>query len=114
MFRKLTALAAFATICGVATADDLNTVQAALTYEVAKLETASGATEVMASLEHQAREACEVEYLNGMARRTDLVCASDMLFQAVNAIGSPALRAEYATSGLAIETPSRRVRLAQK
>ncbi len=113
MFRKLTALAAAATICAAATADDLSTVEAEFTYEIAKLESASGAAQVMASLETQARKACEVVYLSGMARRTDLVCASDMLFQAVTAIASPALHAEYAASELVIETPSRRVRLAQ-
>lgn len=113
MFRKLTALAAATTLCGVASADDLNTIQAELSYDIAKLETADGAGEVMSSLERQAREACEVAYLSGMARRTDFVCARDILFQAVESIDSAALSAEYAASDLAIEAPSQRVRLAQ-
>ncbi|MCI4646159.1 MAG: UrcA family protein [Hyphomonadaceae bacterium] len=96
MFRTTLTLAAAATICGLAHADEPTTVTAKLTYEPAKLATFDGATETLASLNRQARRACRSISLVSAGFSYDETCAKSLVENAVSEIGHENLAETYA------------------
>ncbi len=103
MFRTTLALAAAATVCGLAHAEEPRMVTAKLTYEPAKLTTEQGATEVLVSLQRQARRACRTLSMVSVGFSYDQQCADTMVADAVTAIGHENLAESYAELA-AVET----------
>ena len=103
MFRTTLALAAAATVCGLAHAEEPRMVTAKLTYEPAKLTTEQAATEVLVSLQRQARRACRTLSMVSVGFSYDQQCVDTMVADAVTAIGHENLAESYAELA-AVET----------
>ena len=63
---------------------DLSEVEATFTYDQSLLSSEQGAAEVLESIEAQAERACRKVSLVSVGLTVDEVCASDLVFQAVN------------------------------
>lgn len=96
MFRTTLALAAAATVCGLAHAEEPTLVTAKLTYEPAKLATEQGAAETLVSLKRQARRACRTISMISIGFTYDEICAASMVADAVAEIGNENLAETYA------------------
>lgn len=91
MFRTITALAAAATFCGIASADRLETFETELVFDRAQLETEAGAQKVLKSLTTQARYACRHLSMERVGFKVDEACAARVVEQAVQKIGAATL-----------------------
>ena len=92
MFRTMTALAAAAMLCGVASADDrLTVVEAELVYDSALLSTEEGAYSVLRSLTRQASRACRTLSMTSVGFSVDEGCVDTMVDEAVMKIGADTL-----------------------
>ena len=101
MFRTTIALAAAATVCGLAHAEEPNIVTAKLVYDPAKLTSEEGVTDTLVSLRRQARRACRSVSLVSAGFSYDEVCAKSLLDGAVSQIGNETLVQTYAALDLA-------------
>jgi len=97
---------------GMAQAEDFTPVKATITFDLAKLDTETGAAEVMKDIERQAKAACRKVSLVSVGLVIDEVCAQDVAYQAVEKISHDNLTAQYAASDYFVDGVSDRIVLA--
>ncbi len=100
---------------GVAHADTVySEVSATFTYDKALLASEDGAAKVLDSIEAQAERACRKVSAVSLGLTVDKVCATDLVFQAVDQISNTNLSSQYASSVYYTDSVSERLQLASR
>ena len=109
MFRTFSYAAAAATLAATAFAPtaiaESKTVN--VNIEAARIIDASTAQDALRSLEFQAKKACRYEVNALKRKKTDWVCANDVVQQVVTQLDIPHLTAAYAKSDMLVRVADR-------